>query len=131
MSALSVTQDDADRAEAAKVEVEQIMLYGAAVSGVEAISAVPDLTTVPSGQLSGLRRLASTLAISIVRLARNGTSVFPARLPSYNVAGVPDAASFPGALIFVTNGASGSATVAFSDGTDWLRTDTRSPISSV
>lgn len=49
---------------------------------------------------------------------------------SYTVATVPSAAdSGAGRMIFVSNGAAGQPVLAFSDGTDWLRVDTRTPIS--
>jgi hypothetical protein len=35
-----------------------------------------------------------------------------------------------GALVYVSNGASGNAVYAFSDGTDWLRVDTRAAVAS-
>ncbi|WP_299084929.1 hypothetical protein [uncultured Paraglaciecola sp.] len=52
------------------------------------------------------------------------------QLPKYTVAGVPNAAKFEGHAIYVSNGALGSPIMAFSDGTDWLRSDTMLPISA-
>lgn len=50
---------------------------------------------------------------------------------SFTVATAPSAAtSGAGAMIYVSNGATGQPVLAFSDGTDWLRSDTRSPISA-
>lgn len=55
--------------------------------------------------------------------------VFRAR--SYTVAGAPSAATKgAGAVIYVSNGAAGAPVLAFSDGTNWLRCDTRAAISS-
>lgn len=55
--------------------------------------------------------------------------VFRAR--SYTVAGAPSAATKgAGAVIYVSNGAAGSPVLAFSDGTNWLRCDTRAAIST-
>lgn len=52
-------------------------------------------------------------------------------LRSYTVATVPSAsAKGTGATIFVSNGAAGELIIAFSDGTDWLRCDTRAAISA-
>ena len=49
----------------------------------------------------------------------------------FTVATVPSATGVnTGGMIFVTNGANGSAIIAFSDGTDWLRVDTRGVISA-
>jgi hypothetical protein len=50
-------------------------------------------------------------------------------LPSYTVAGVPDAAqSGAGALIYVTD-ETGGAVPAFSDGSDWRRVTDRTVVS--
>ena len=52
------------------------------------------------------------------------------KLPTYTVASAPSAASAgAGTMIYVSNGAAGDPVVAFSDGTDWLRSDTRAAIS--
>lgn len=51
------------------------------------------------------------------------------RLPSFTVATLPGAATAgAGALVFASD-AAGGAIPAFSDGTDWLRTDTRAVVS--
>lgn len=39
----------------------------------------------------------------------------------YTVATAPSATAYPGSMIYVSNGASGSPTIAFSNGTSWLR----------
>jgi len=44
----------------------------------------------------------------------------PVVVPTYTVAGAPDATLNAGALIYVSNGDAGSACFAVSDGTDWL-----------
>ena len=44
-----------------------------------------------------------------------------ATLPTYTVATVPDAAANEGKLIHVSDGAAGAPSLAYSDGTDWLR----------
>jgi len=51
-------------------------------------------------------------------------------LKSFTVATAPSAVGLTGSLIFVSNGAAGSAVVAFSDGTNWLRCDTLAAISA-
>lgn len=53
------------------------------------------------------------------------TAVKPMTLATYTVATLPAAASYVGALIYVSDGAAGDPIVAFSDGTDWLRVDTK------
>ena len=54
----------------------------------------------------------------------------PVGLATYTVATLPAAASFVGALIYVSDGATGDPIVAFSDGTDWLRVDTKVAVAS-
>lgn len=51
------------------------------------------------------------------------------QVPTYDVDGAPSAAGIAGALIYVSDGAAGSPILAFSDGTDWLRSDTGAAIS--
>jgi uncharacterized protein YaiE (UPF0345 family) len=52
------------------------------------------------------------------------------QVPTYTVATAPSAASIAGSLIFVSDGAAGSAILAFSNGTDWKRSDTGATISA-
>ena len=53
------------------------------------------------------------------------------KVPTYTVASAPSAASAgAGTVVFVSNGAAGSAILAFSDGTDWKRSDTGATISA-
>ena len=54
----------------------------------------------------------------------------PVSLPTYTVATVPAAASYPGALIYVSDGAAGSPIVAYSDGANWKRVDTGATIAA-
>lgn len=52
-------------------------------------------------------------------------------VPSTDVAGAPAATGFTaGTLVYVTDGAAGSPILAFSDGTNWLRSDTGGAISA-
>jgi len=52
------------------------------------------------------------------------------KVPTYTVASAPSAsAAGAGTLIYVSNGAAGSAILAFSDGTNWKRSDTGGTIS--
>lgn len=51
------------------------------------------------------------------------------QLPIYTVATVPTASLFTGSIIYVSNGAGGSAIVAYSDGSNWKRVDTGATIS--
>jgi len=53
------------------------------------------------------------------------------KLPTFTVASAPSAAtSGAGTLIFVSNGAAGSPILAFSDGTNFKRSDTGGTIAS-
>ncbi len=52
-------------------------------------------------------------------------------VPTYTVANAPSAATAgAGTLVYVSNGAAGSAILAFSDGTDWKRSDTGGTIAA-
>ena len=53
------------------------------------------------------------------------------KVPTYTVANAPSASSAgAGTLVFVSNGAAGSAILAFSDGTNWKRSDTGATIAA-
>ena len=53
------------------------------------------------------------------------------KVPTYTVATAPSASSAgAGTLVFVSNGAAGSAILAFSDGTNWKRSDTGGTIAA-
>lgn len=54
----------------------------------------------------------------------------PINLARFTVTTVPAAASFLGAIIYVSNGAAGAPVVAFSNGTNWLRVDTLAAIAA-
>lgn len=49
----------------------------------------------------------------------------------YFVSTVPDAMTAEGMMIYVQDGAAGLPIMAFSDGSNWLRCDTRAAISEV
>lgn len=60
-----------------------------------------------------------------------GSVVGAVRVPTYTVAGAPSAATAgAGTLIYVSNGAAGSPILAFSDGTNWKRSDTGGTIAA-
>lgn len=46
------------------------------------------------------------------------------QVPTFTVATAPSAADLAGTVVYVSDGAAGSPILAFSDGTDWLRSDT-------
>lgn len=53
------------------------------------------------------------------------------KVPTYTVATAPSAASAgAGTLVYVSDGAAGSAILAFSDGTNWKRSDTGGTIAA-
>ena len=52
------------------------------------------------------------------------------QVPTYTVATAPSAASIAGALIYVSDGAAGNPILAFSNGTDWKRSDTGATIAA-
>ena len=53
------------------------------------------------------------------------------KVPTYTVATAPSAATAgAGTLVYVSNGAAGSAILAFSDGTNWKRSDTGGTIAA-
>ncbi len=59
------------------------------------------------------------------------TCKLPMALPSYTVANAPSAVTYgSGHCIYVSNGAAGNEVIAYSDGTDWLRSDTRAAIAA-
>jgi hypothetical protein len=52
-------------------------------------------------------------------------------VPTYTVANAPSAATAgAGTLVYVSNGAAGAAILAFSNGTDWKRSDTGATIAA-
>ena len=53
------------------------------------------------------------------------------KVPTYTVAEAPSAsAAGAGTIIYVSNGAAGSPILAFSDGTNWKRSDTGATIAA-
>ncbi len=51
-------------------------------------------------------------------------------LKEYTVATAPSAAQLKTGIIYVSNGAGGNPIIAFSNGTNWLRSDTGAAISA-
>lgn len=50
-------------------------------------------------------------------------------LSTYAIADLPPAADHPDGIVKVSNGAGGSPILAFSDGTNWKRSDTGATVS--
>jgi hypothetical protein len=60
-----------------------------------------------------------------------GDVVGAIKVPTYTVAAAPSAATAgAGTLIYTSNGAAGSPILAFSDGTNWKRSDTGATIAA-
>lgn len=60
-----------------------------------------------------------------------GDVVGTVQVPTYTVAGAPSASTAgAGSIIYVSNGAAGNPILAFSDGTNWLRSDTGAAIAA-
>lgn len=92
--------------------------------------AKPVLIEVPTSALSGDEVGTVYETNTLLRIksstAANNTVGIP--LPTYTVATLPTVET--GTLIYVSNGAAGSPVVAFGDGSNWLRVDTRAAVSS-
>lgn len=92
--------------------------------------ALPQASRDPRETLSNLtRRLYAILAeiSNSVNFLYVTLSDIGVKAPSYTVATVPDAASYEGYVIYVSD-ETGGATLAFSDGTDWRRVQDRAII---
>ena len=92
--------------------------------------AKPILIEIPTSAQSGDEVGTVYESNTILRIksatAANNTAGIP--LPQYTVASLPTVET--GTLIYVSNGAAGSPVVAFGDGSNWLRVDTRAAVSS-
>jgi len=122
--ALSVEQDDADRSQAALDEMIEIFENGAVVGVTEVVEAICDPGEyAPPGQLTGAH-FVEAIALAMVRLSKNGTSVYPTRLPPYSSASLPSASSYEGCMIYVSD----LKVAAWSDGTSWLSCADGSPV---
>jgi hypothetical protein len=92
--------------------------------------AKPVLIEIPTSAQSGDEVGTVYESNTILRIksatAANNTVGIP--LPQYTVASLPTVET--GTLIYVSNGAAGSPVVAFGDGSNWLRVDTRAAVSS-
>lgn len=54
----------------------------------------------------------------------------PTRLARFAVAALPAASGWTGHIVYCTNGAGGSPILAFSDGSNWKRSDTGATVST-
>ena len=92
--------------------------------------AKPVLIEIPTSSLSGDEVGTVYETNTILRIksstAANNTVGIP--LPTYTVASLPTVET--GTLIYVSDGAAGNPVVAFGDGSNWLRCDTRAAVST-
>lgn len=92
--------------------------------------AKPILIEVPTSAQSGDEVGTVYESNTILRIksatAANNTTGLP--LPQYTVSTLPTVET--GTLIYVSDGAAGSPVVAFGDGSNWLRVDTRAAVAS-
>lgn len=83
-------------------------------------------TSAQSGDSVGTVYESNTILRIKSATAANNTTGIP--LPQYTVATLPTVET--GTLIYVSDGAAGSPVVAFGDGSNWLRVDTRAAVST-
>ena len=92
--------------------------------------AKPILIEIPTSSISGDEVGTVYETNTILRIksstAANNTVGIP--LPTYTVASLPTVET--GTLIYVSDGAAGNPVVAFGDGSNWLRCDTRAAVST-
>lgn len=74
------------------------------------------------------RRIAWKTILEAFNLTDSGSSTVIFQAPTYTVATVPSAATYPRGVIYVSN-ETGGATLAFSDGSDWRRVQDRAVVS--
>ena len=65
-----------------------------------------------------------------LRVGAKATDTGAVILPQHTVANAPSASGKTGHMIYVSNGAAGTAIAAVSDGTNWKRVDTWATISA-
>ena len=74
------------------------------------------------------RSIAWKTVLEMFGLTESGTSVVIFQAPTYTVATMPAAATYPRGIIYVSNEA-GGAVIAFSDATNWRRVTDRAIVS--
>ena len=124
---LNITQADADKTQSARTDFGTVVNEDALIGGVTlAVRGIFGAAgkTAPTNILN----LMAATAVGVVRALR----VHPVALPVYTLGtnNPPAAALHTGSLVYVTNGATGFPIAAFSDGANWLRVDTRAPVST-
>jgi len=92
--------------------------------------AKPVLIEIPTSSQSGdeIGTVYETNTLLRVKSATAANNTVGVPLPTYTVASLPTVET--GTLIYVSDGAAGSPVVAFGDGSNWLRCDTRAAVST-
>ena len=92
--------------------------------------AKPILIEVPTSSLSGdeVGTVYETNTLLRIKSSTAAENTVGIPLPTYTVASLPTVET--GTLIYVSNGAAGNPVVAFGDGSNWLRCDTRAAVST-
>lgn len=127
MSAVSVSQEDADRATTFAADARGIYINGSAV-GATPVTDSLFASGTEYDSFGVQNNYVKALVLAFVRIFKNGPTTFPAQLPSYPKTSLPVASTNTGCMIYVTNDA-GGAVPAFSDGTNWRRVTDRNIIS--
>tara|TARA_R100001460_G_scaffold24328_1_gene48827 strand:- start:1021 stop:1419 length:399 start_codon:yes stop_codon:yes gene_type:complete len=92
--------------------------------------AKPILIEIPTSSLTGdeVGTVYETNTILRIKSSTAAENTVGIPLPTFTVASLPTVET--GTLIYVSNGAAGSPVVAFGDGSNWLRCDTRAAVSA-
>lgn len=92
--------------------------------------AKPVLIEIPTSALSGdeVGTVFETQTVLRKKSATSAENTVGLPLPQFTVSSLPTVET--GTLIYVSNGAAGSPIVAFGDGANWLRVDTKTAVSS-
>ena len=75
-----------------------------------------------------VRNISWKTVLEMFGLTDSGASTVVFQAPTYTVAPLPAAATYPRGVIYVSN-ETGGATLAFSDGTNWRRVQDRNVVS--
>ena len=75
-----------------------------------------------------VRNISWKTVLEMFGLTDSGASTVVFQAPTYTVATLPAAATYPRGVIYVSN-ETGGATLAFSDGTNWRRVQDRNVVS--
>ena len=92
--------------------------------------AKPVLIEIPTSSQSGdeIGTVYETNTLLRIKSATAANNTVGVPLPTYTVASLPTVET--GTLIYVSDGAAGRPVVAFGDGSNWLRCDTRAAVST-